>query len=114
MGGMQRLKPFLAILLAVSLAAGLCAGAWALFHYSEGREEQFHFFAGMVYGVTVALFIGSSLAVFQFLALNFIFPLFPDIDFEEMKFPILIVQACVALALLAILSVVLPIPLSEL
>lgn len=110
---LRRLKWFVLSILILAVASGAAYGAWWFAGYSEGREEELHFYAGIVYGVIVALFVGANLAVLQFLALNFVFPLYPEIDFEEMKFPILVVQGVVALLLVLILALLLPMPLSE-
>ena len=111
---MERLKPFLAVTFAVALAAGLAGGAYAFFRFAEGREDQALFWAGVVYGGVVALFLAATLAVVQFLALNVIFHLFPDIDFEGLKIPILVIEAGIGVVFVALLAWILPLPFGDL
>ena len=110
----MRLRPYLVFLLVILAVCGLAGGFSAFMRFTEGREEIVGFWSGIVYALVVAAFIGLSLAVAQFAALNAIFTLRPEIDFESLKIPILVVEALLGIGFVIILSYLLPLRFHEL
>jgi hypothetical protein len=105
---MKNLKIFLTLFLIFAILAAGIAGVWFLMEKSHGYEDTLQFYFGILYGMVIALFISTGLLSTKFVLLNLLLIMFPKMDFDELKVPILIVELVIVGLFKTILIYIIP------
>ena len=110
----KKLKNLLIIVLLLAAISLFIGGIYYSYKYSQGREEIFTFYLGIVYGIVASIFIAMSFVVIKFFILNIFLMFNPQIDFDELRIPILIVEIVMFFIFLISISFLLPLKFSQL
>ncbi len=98
----------------IAILTAIGAGIYFLDKYYENNEKIIDFYLFIAYCVIGSIYLGAIFVVLKMLALNAFLYFFPEIEFDELRIPLLIVVFGVSLLFLFTLIFLLPLEFSEL